>query len=220
MATQQFDSLLKEYLSKLTEAPVSFEGDPKEAIKQIAKKAVRYIVSNLSQQLNVSTDQIWNDLEEFGFIDELFPGGVNPANDEGTFRRSAANVLTKLLPKFKEKYNKETLTGAGTAQAGYTSRDISTAGEEGKFFKKEYDKRTKRERPEATKAAPVTKETTAQERFGKDLDKDQQRIWDRVNASGGVLEQELNEIARTSSASPEDGDFNKRILMKQGYLVK
>jgi len=220
MATKQFDSLLNEYLSLLTEAPVSLEVDPKEAAKFLGKNATKYVVDTLSKKLNIPTEQVWNDLEEFGFFEQLFPGNVNPSNDEGTFRRSMANVITKLIPQFKEKYNVSEISGVGSAPVGYTSRIASTAGEKGQLFKKEYDNRARKERPEAIKAAPITKETTAQERFGKDLDKDMQRIWDRVNASSGVSENELNEIARTTSASPEDGEFNKRILIKQGYLAK
>jgi hypothetical protein len=215
MATKQFDTLLNEYLSQLTEAPVAFVGSEDEATKDLGKNAIKYIIDTISKTLNISTEEVWKKMQDYGFYKELFPGGVNAANDEATFRRSIANVLKKILPKFEKEFK-----GVKGDNPLYTARVTSTAGEKGGYFKKEYDKRAKIAKPEGTKAAPVTKETTAQERFGKDLDKDMQRIWDRVNASGGVSEQELNEIARSSSVTPEDGDFNKKILMRQGYLVR
>ena len=151
MATKQFDSLLNEYLSQLTEAPVYFEGDPDELIKQLAAAKIKYFVKNVEDQLNISSEQIWNDMvKEFNFVEELFPAGVNPSNNEDAFRRSIVNVLLKTVPKLEKKYEQtlrvgdlvKNLKNVGGTQAGYSSRGISDTS----MFRKEFDRMATKEK--------------------------------------------------------------------------
>jgi len=159
MATKQFDSLfeklVREYTSQLNEAPVSFDlVNKEELIKQMAAKKIKYFIKNVEDQLNLSSDQVWNDMvKKFNFVEELFPeNGKNPANDESTFRTAITNTLLKMVPKFEEKYQKK-LKNVGGAQGGYSSRGISDTP----LFNKELGSRAKTREKDVEGAEPKPK---------------------------------------------------------------
>jgi hypothetical protein len=124
MATKNFDSLLNEYLSQLTEAPV-YEPDPEEYIKKLkagidTAPGDAYGYGKLADALKISKENVI-DLIGLSIYNKVFPGGVNPANNNMSYRASIANAVKSVILGVA-KDNKIDLKGMGDAVAGFTAR--------------------------------------------------------------------------------------------------
>ena len=155
MATKQFDSLLNEYLSQLTEAPVSTELD---VMNRTLKSGIGpapgggYLIGKIADTLNtlsknkekpVTKEEVVDMISQELF-DKVFPGGTNKANNEEAYRESIKRALIEIVKGIQEK-EKVKIPGAGAAVAGYTARLISQLVD----AKKEYGARVSREKVEA-----------------------------------------------------------------------
>lgn len=152
MATKQFDSLLNEYLSQLTEAPVSTELD---VMNRTLKSGIGpapgggYLIGKIADTLSKNKEKPVTKEEVVDMIsqelfDKVFPGGTNRANNEEAYRESIKRALIEIVKGIQEK-EKVKIPGAGAAVAGYTARLISQLVD----AKKEYGARVSREKVEA-----------------------------------------------------------------------
>jgi len=126
MATKNFDSLLKEYLSQLTEAPV-YEPDSEEFKKKLrggigTAPGGGYGIGKLADALQISKEDAV-DLISQSIYDEVFPGGVNSANNDMSYRTSIANAVKNAVISVAKDKGIE-LKGMGNAVAGYTARVV------------------------------------------------------------------------------------------------
>jgi len=155
MATKQFDSLLNEYLSQLTEAPVSTELD---VMNRTLKSGIGpapgggYLIGKIAETLStlpknkekpVTKEEVVDMISQELF-DKVFPGGTNKANNEEAYRESIKQALIDIVKGIQER-EKVKIPGAGAAVAGYTARLISQLVD----AKKEYGARVSREKVEA-----------------------------------------------------------------------
>ena len=155
MATKQFDSLLNEYLSQLTEAPVSTELN---VMNRTLKSGIGpapgggYLIGKIAETLStlpknkekpVTKEEVVDMISQELF-DKVFPGGTNKANNEEAYRESIKQALIEIVKGIQER-EKVKIPGAGAAVAGYTARLISQLVD----AKKEYGARVSREKVEA-----------------------------------------------------------------------
>jgi hypothetical protein len=125
MATKKFDSLYEEFTQKLTEAPVYAEP---EAFKSNLKSGIGtapgggYGIGKLADALQISKEEAV-DLISQELYDKVFPGGVNPANNDMAYRASITNAIKEVATKIAQEKGIE-LKGLGSAVAGYTARVV------------------------------------------------------------------------------------------------
>jgi uncharacterized protein YacL (UPF0231 family) len=125
MATKKFDSLFEELTQQLTEAPVYAEP---EAFKSSLRSGIGpapgggYGIGKLADALQISKEDAV-DLISQKLYDKVFPGGVNPANNDMAYRASIANAVKEVATQVAKEKGIE-LTGLGNAVAGYTARVI------------------------------------------------------------------------------------------------
>jgi hypothetical protein len=125
MATKKFDSLFEELTQQLTEAPVYSEP---EAFKSGLKSGIGtapgggYGIGKLADALQISKEEAV-DLISQKIYDKVFPGGVNPANNDMAYRASIASAVKDAVSSVAQEKGIE-LKGMGNAVAGYTARVV------------------------------------------------------------------------------------------------
>jgi hypothetical protein len=125
MATKNFDSLFEQLTQQLTEAPVYSEP---EAFKSGLKSGIGtapgggYGIGKLADALQISKEEAV-DLISQKIYDKVFPGGVNPANNDMAYRTSIANAVKDAVSSVAQEKGIE-LKGMGNAVAGYTARVV------------------------------------------------------------------------------------------------
>jgi hypothetical protein len=125
MATKQFNSLYEQLTQQLTEAPVYAEP---EAFKSSLRSGIGsapgggYGIGKLADILQISKEEAV-DLISQKLYDKVFPGGVNPANNDMAYRTSIGNAIKEVAAQVAQEKGIE-LKGLGTAVAGYTARVV------------------------------------------------------------------------------------------------
>jgi len=125
MATKNFDSLFEQLTQQLSEAPVYSEP---EAFKSGLKSGIGtapgggYGIGKLADALQISKEEAV-DLIAQKIYDKVFPGGVNPANNDMAYRTSIANAVKDAVSSVAQEKGIE-LKGMGNAVAGYTARVV------------------------------------------------------------------------------------------------
>jgi hypothetical protein len=125
MATKQFDSLYEQLTQQLTEAPVYAEP---EAFKSSLRSGIGsapgggYGIGKLADVLQISKEEAV-DLISQKLYDKVFPGGVNPANNDMAYRTSIGNAVKEVAAQVAQEKGIE-LKGLGSAVAGYTARVV------------------------------------------------------------------------------------------------
>jgi hypothetical protein len=125
MATKNFDSLFEQLTQQLSEAPVYSEP---EAFKSGLKSGIGsapgggYGIGKLADALQISKEEAV-DLISQKIYDKVFPGGVNPANNDMAYRTSIANAVKEVVSSVAQEKGIE-LKGMGNAVAGYTARVV------------------------------------------------------------------------------------------------
>jgi hypothetical protein len=125
MATKNFDSLFEQLTQQLSEAPVYSEP---EAFKSGLKGGIStapgggYGIGKLADALQVSKEEAV-DLISQKIYNKVFPGGVNPANNDMAYRTAIANAVKEVVSGVAQEKGIE-LKGMGNAVAGYTARVV------------------------------------------------------------------------------------------------
>jgi len=126
MATKNFDSLFEELTQQLTtEAPVYSEP---EAFKSSLRSGIGsapgggYGIGKLADALQISKEEAV-DLISQKLYDKVFPGGVNPANNDMAYRAAIGNAIKEVATQVAQEKGIE-LKGLGSAVAGYTARVV------------------------------------------------------------------------------------------------
>jgi hypothetical protein len=125
MATKNFDSLFEQLTQQLSEAPVYSEP---EAFKSSLKSGIGtapgggYGIGKLADTLQISKEEA-ADLISQKIYDKVFPGGVNPANNDMAYRASIASAVKEVVSGVAQEKGIE-LKGIGNAVAGYTARVV------------------------------------------------------------------------------------------------
>jgi hypothetical protein len=125
MATKNFDSLFEQLTQQLSEAPVYSEP---EAFKSGLKSGIGtapgggYGIGKLADALQISKEEAV-DLISQKIYDKVFPGGVNPANNDMAYRTSIASAVKEVVSSVAQEKGIE-LKGMGNAVAGYTARVV------------------------------------------------------------------------------------------------
>jgi hypothetical protein len=125
MATKKFDSLYEQLTQQLTEAPVYAEP---ETFKSSLKGGIGsapgggYGIGKLADALQISKEEAV-DLISQKLYDKVFPGGVNPANNDMAYRAAISNAIKEVVTQVAQEKGIE-LKGLGSAVAGYTARVV------------------------------------------------------------------------------------------------
>lgn len=157
MATKKFDSLFENLLNELTPVAADYEpfaGSLKTSIGTAPGGG--YLIGKLADVLGKSKEDVV-DMISKDLYDKVFPGGINPANNEDAYRASITNALLDIIKNVQEEQGVK-IPGAGKAVAGYTARVISQLGD----AKKEYGAKVSRQEVKAAvKDEEVEGATTA-----------------------------------------------------------
>lgn len=126
MATKNFDKLLTEFLTNLTEAPVIGPGS--EEFEKRLKGGIEsapgggYGIGKLAATLNISKEKTVELISQ-QIYDKVFPEGKNKANNDMAYRTSIADAVKDVISIVGREKNVE-IKGLGDAVAGYTARII------------------------------------------------------------------------------------------------
>lgn len=199
MATQKFDSLFEEILNELL--PVSADYEPfMGSIKSKIETAPGggYLIGNIATALNKSKEDVVQMISK-ELYDKVFPGGINPSNNEDAYRATISDALLDIVKSIQETEGVK-IPGAGKAIAGYTARVISQLGD----AKKEYGAKVSRQEVESaveqaedeTAEAPVGKsapEASKQPKAARYIDEAEYEILtpDEMSAAGVDLRDDL-----------------------------
>jgi hypothetical protein len=243
MATKNFDKLLNEFISQLTEAPVyakpeEFVGNLRSGIEQAAGGG--YGIGKLAAALNISKETAV-DLIGQQIYDEVFPDGKNDANNDMAYRASIARAVKNVINIVGREKNIE-IKGLGDAVAGYTARVIDQLTKAdtqyGSQASPEEIKNVVSEPEEVEGSTPTKTETgeTEEEPQDRTTVRIENMITDLVDDTGVLESDVLKDVERKIIASDglglEEGSIKgtvkallsrlvrKQILERKGQYLK
>lgn len=228
MATKNFDNLLNEFLTNLTEAPVigpgseEFEKRLKGGIESAPGEG--YGIGKLAIALNISKEKAV-ELISKQIYDRVFPEGKNKANNDMAYRASIADAVKDVI-NIVGNTNDVEVKGLGSAVAGYTARIIDQLTQAEKQYgsiasEEEVKDAVKNADLDGSKPAPGSEEP--EEETDRTTIRIENMITDLVDDTG-VLESEIiGDVERKVLASDglglEEGNVKSRVKALISRLV-
>lgn len=229
MATKNFDNLLNEFLTNLTEAPVigpgseEFEKRLKGGIESAPGEG--YGIGKLAIALNISKQKAV-ELISKQIYDRVFPEGKNKANNDMAYRASIADAVKDVI-NIVGNTNDVEVKGLGSAVAGYTARIIDQLTKAEKQYgsiASEEEVKDAVENAELDGGKPTTADTEPEEEADRTTVRIENMITDLVDDTG-VLESDIvSEVERKILASDglgiEEGSIKGKVKALIGRLVR
>lgn len=229
MATKNFDSLLNEFLTTLTEAPVigpgseEFEARLKGGIETAPGEG--YGIGKLAAALNIPKQKAVGLISK-QIYDRVFPEGKNKANNDMAYRASIADAVKDVI-NIVGNTNDVEVKGLGSAVAGYTARIIDQLTKAEKQYgsiASEEEVKDAVENAELDGSKPMSADSEPEEEADRTTVRIENMITDLIDDTG-VLESDIvSDVERKILASDglgiEEGSIKGKVKALIGRLVR